>query len=338
MALYRAALGAMVLCGVLTSSTHADPGDFIDVFVSPGSGGLEWPSALTFGPDGNLYVVGPQTPWTGPWNVVRYDGVTGEFIDVFTSGSYMVFPRGLTFGPDGNLYVTDGNHVKRYNGTTGAFIDVFVAVHDTLADAWHLTFGPDGNLYVASYWSDLVARFDGTTGEFMDVFASGEELSGPTGLTFGPDGNLYVSSAGGKILRYDGASGAFIDVFASGGNALSGLRFGPCGDLYVCDFWGKVFLYNGTTGEFVARFVSGLQGPMDLTFGPDGNLYVTDDIAGPGALDVVLRYEGPDPTCGIPTVSAWGVLAMTLLLLTAGTILIARRRVACLGEARTCST
>ena len=32
-------------------------GAFIDAFVSSGSGGLDMPSGLTFGPDGNLYVV-----------------------------------------------------------------------------------------------------------------------------------------------------------------------------------------------------------------------------------------------------------------------------------------
>ena len=63
--------------------------------------------------------------------VVRFDGTSGAFIDVFaTAGSGgLDTPEQMAFGPDGNLYVAsfNSNEVLRYNGTTGAFIDVFVA-------------------------------------------------------------------------------------------------------------------------------------------------------------------------------------------------------------------
>ena len=58
--------------------------------------------------------------------VLRYDGTTGDFIDVFASGGGLDIPVHLTFGPDNNLYVTSLlTGVLRYNGTTGDFIDVF---------------------------------------------------------------------------------------------------------------------------------------------------------------------------------------------------------------------
>src|SRR5262245_891808 len=58
--------------------------------------------------------------------VLRYDGVTGAFIDVFVpngSGG-LAEPQNLTIGPDGNLYIgnwVDGS-VKRYDGDTGAYL------------------------------------------------------------------------------------------------------------------------------------------------------------------------------------------------------------------------
>ena len=52
-------------------------------FVTPGSGGLDNPFDLVFGPDGNLYVGS-----TSNNNVLRFNGTTGAFIDTFVpSGS-----------------------------------------------------------------------------------------------------------------------------------------------------------------------------------------------------------------------------------------------------------
>jgi hypothetical protein len=83
-------------------------------------------SGITFGPDGKLYVAGLNSS-----NVVRFNGKTGAFIDVFVPAG-----RGglggadyLIFGPDGNLYVDSQRtqNTLRYNGI-GAFIDDFAVV------------------------------------------------------------------------------------------------------------------------------------------------------------------------------------------------------------------
>lgn len=80
---------------------------------------------------------------------------------------------------------------------------------------------------------------------------------------------------------------------------------------------------------FVSTFVS-VQDALDaarrLAFEADGNHCVANHRLGFPLNEVVLRYEGPLPTCGVPTVCAWGAVAMTLLLLTAGTVMVARRR------------
>ena len=82
-------------------------GAFLGAFVAAGSGGIDGPHGLTFGPDltgdavPELYVTGRNSG-----NVVRYDGVTGSPLGEFdTSGAgSLSWPEGLTIGPDGLAY------------------------------------------------------------------------------------------------------------------------------------------------------------------------------------------------------------------------------------------
>ena len=54
-------------------------GAFVGTFVPPGSGGLQAPGNIVFGPDGNLYVSTDVTQSA----ILRYNGQTGAFIDTF---------------------------------------------------------------------------------------------------------------------------------------------------------------------------------------------------------------------------------------------------------------
>ena len=105
-------------------------GDFVSVFVASNSNGICDPGWLVYGPDGNLYLSVCDDGGTNEESVLRFNGSTGAFMNVFVASNSggLEEPRGLAFGFDGNLYVVggDSNGIYRYDGNTGAFLDLAV--------------------------------------------------------------------------------------------------------------------------------------------------------------------------------------------------------------------
>ncbi len=254
-------------------------GNFIDVFVPLGSGGLANAQGLSFGPDGNLYVASFESR-----EILRYNGKTGGFIDVFiTAGSGgMGAPNDVTFGPDGNLYVADGfygtSSILRYNGKTGSFIDVF-ATGGGMQQPGRLIFGPDKNLFVGNATSSDILRYHGDTGlphpssgNSGAIFVPG--IQGPfnTALAIGPGGDLFIrSGASPDLKRYSGKTGDFINTFGLATDTTD-LVFGPDRNLYISKYFGSsVLRHNGSSGTFMDTFVpansGGLSRAKVLTFG-----------------------------------------------------------------------
>src|SRR5262249_20345792 len=131
-------------------------GAFVDTFVPRHSGGLNQPYGILFGPDGNgdgrndLYVSTGEMGGPGQLKaVLRFDGITGAFIDEFTKGGDLQSTRGIIFGPDGDLYVADRKRlvpegrILRYDGRTGAYLGDFVPWQGGgLKQPTYLVFGP----------------------------------------------------------------------------------------------------------------------------------------------------------------------------------------------------
>jgi len=154
---------------------------FMDYFV-PDAG---QPRDLAFGKDGRLYVA------DGTRGIVRYDGTSGAFEDIFVAMGSPGLPdvRNFTFGPDGNLYVsvTTSSAVARFDRSTGAFLGNFVASGSGgLSGPNGLAFGPDGDLYVSSAGTHSILRYDGQTGTFKGTFVTNQSLPFPATLAFLP--------------------------------------------------------------------------------------------------------------------------------------------------------
>lgn len=231
----------------------------VSSFVASGSGGLSTPDGLAYGPDGNLYVSSADTN-----QVLRYNGSTGSFIDVFASSN--INRAGfLSFGPDQNLYVCSSNsgQVLRFNGQTGAFMDVFASSPQLTLPAglaWN-----DGLLYVTDFNGGQVVRFDASSGSFVDVWST--DPVNPIYPLFDRDGNFLVADYGAsRIIQYD-ENGNVVSTLTSA------MMNGPVGMLELHDgsllvtSWNnhRILRFDRDTGSVISNW-GGISRPNDVIF------------------------------------------------------------------------
>jgi hypothetical protein len=164
------------------------PGDA--VFIPTGSGGLDNPSSIVFGPDGKAYVssTAPTSVYPTSNSVLRYDPDTGAPAGVSGNAGDAVFvspgsggldgPSGMAFRPDGYLYVVGwrSNSVLRYSASNGAYAGTVVpSGSGGVSNPLDLLFDANGNLLVTSRLTDQVLRYGA-----MSQFAFTVSLAWPS--------------------------------------------------------------------------------------------------------------------------------------------------------------
>ncbi|MBL9141443.1 MAG: hypothetical protein JNK53_06205 [Phycisphaerae bacterium] len=241
----------------------ARDGSVVGDFVPAGSGGLSDPSAIEFGPDGNVYVTSRGTN-----AVLRYHGTTGAFLGaaVASGAGGLVQPFGLAFGPDGMLYVNGSDRrVRRYDPTTGASLGVFVTLSGNggLLDARGMLFLPGGDLLVASSGTNALLRYAGATGAYIGKWNQGGTTSAltfdqPWCVRIGPTGNVFASRH--LVQLTSGEAG--------------GLLHDDIAELHVNS--SRVYEFDVRNGNFLRSYITGndtgLWLPTGFDFMPDDAL------------------------------------------------------------------
>jgi glucose/arabinose dehydrogenase len=247
--------------------------------------GLQHPTGLAFGPDGNLYV--SQDVSGSLTSLVSKVTVPGGSVTTFVSG--LQLPLGLAFNGTGDLFIASYNTpvavLKVLSGgstattfTTGSNSPFGVAINGS------------GILFVANRDSGTVTQINMSDGT-SSTFASG--FNQPNDLEFAANGDLFVSNFGsGDISKV--TPGGTVTTFATGFSSPVGLAFDAVsGALFVAaQGTGSIYELTNLTGATgsVSTFATGLGGVQYLAAAPgsvpEPATYAM--LAGLGALGVAI--------------------------------------------------
>ena len=308
-------LSLVLLLWVVGGSASAAGGSLAEFPATPCQNVFGGLSAITAGPDGNLWFTDP----TGGIGRLTPSGASTCF-----ALGYLANPTGIVAGPDGNLWFKQGDDIGRITTagtvtlfpipTSSGFISLVVNPSDIAA-------GPDGNVWFVELGDNQIGRITptGTITEF-DLPTAGAH---PSGIAAGSDGNLWFTESGAdQIGRITPAGKVTEFALPTPGSDPAAITAGPDGNVWFTETAanqiGRI-TPAGAIAEFpVPTPDSGLAA---ITAGPDGNVWFTEshqvgritptggiaESPVPSALGIIL---GPDGNLWIaePTVGSDGGL------------------------------
>ena len=245
--------------------------------------GLDQPSGLVFGNNGDLYVAD-----SGNGTILRFDMGGNE--SVFASG--LNNPTGLAFDGNGDLYVADSGAgtILQFNSSGNGSVFASGLNHPS-----YLAFDNSGNLYAST--QRTIVEF-GSGGNQSTIFSA---LNYVYGIAFDSAGDLYVSlQNAGSIVRLSGGVAsrgiAFDDPLHT---APTGLAFDSSDNLYVA-FGGVGGQYNplgGTIEEYGptgngSLFASGLDNPCYLAVQSPQGIQPVEFVPEPSSYGMAIAGVG----------------------------------------------
>lgn len=259
--------------------------------------GIDQPSDLLVGPDGDLWITAQDSDGLG-----RYDPDTGQLTVHPTPG--VDGPTRLTLGPDGNIWFTgiDNDSVGRFDPDTD-HLDAFPLAG--VDRPWGVAAGPDGNIWVTGSGNDTVAAVVPATGAVAEVVAT-TGLDEPRGVIGVDDGTVWVAGFGNDTVgRVVTASGAFNGFpFPVTGNAEGPIELihGPGDDLLVLSgSTSRLATLDPDTGA-VGPFFEATQAWTDFALAANGDIWA---VGTAGSLHHLAVYDGS----GVRRYSTRGVVA-----------------------------
>lgn len=254
----------------------------------------EWrgPAALTFAPDGNLYVAesGAVRRVTQDLQAVRFgemgisqgDGKLGALVSGIAADSKSNIWVANPLHSNIQKFTSDGKFLLRFPGDDSQTYDKDGEVNQ----AYGIAIDKQDNVYVADTLNNRIQKFD-TTGKFLGKWTN-LGLKSPTGITTDAQGNVYVTDTGnhrvlkldpqGKTLLQFGKAGAGDGEF----NGPWGIALDAAGNIFVTDNFNQRVQVFDAQGKFLTKFGSKGKGegqfdkPVGVVISPSGKVFVAD--------------------------------------------------------------
>ncbi len=196
-----------------------DPTEGKAIFLTPdliwgeeGPLSLNAPRALTFAPDGTLYIADSRNH-----RIVHLD-------------------------TDGTLLGQWGSYADGLSSP---------AVPGTFNEPWGVAVGPDGSVYVTDTWNHRVQKFTAngrpltTWGQYGTTDEPGNGFWGPRGIAVDAQGYVYVADTGNKRIVVFDSNGNYVSEFGSAGllpgqfDEPVGVVVDNAGKIWVADTWNQ---------------------------------------------------------------------------------------------------